>query len=286
MSGLDGQRRFFAEEVEAYCGLRTSALVDAFATVPRERFLGPGPWLIKIADGDMFGPPRATPDADPRRVCHNVAVAIDAARQLYNGHPGTIGAWIDQLELAPGARVVHVGCGTGYYTALMAHCVGPQGRVLAFEADEALAARARDNLADLVQVEVRSGTATALEGAWDAILVNAGVTHPLDAWLDALRPGARLVVPITFGSGATPIGKGAVVLVTRRQVEYEARGIGFVAIYGALGVRDDGLNDRIGAALRANPMPRLTRLRREQHEAAADCWLHGDGFCLSTSPAG
>ena len=43
---LDLRRRFFAEELEAVCKLRSPALVDAFATVPREQFLRPGPWAV------------------------------------------------------------------------------------------------------------------------------------------------------------------------------------------------------------------------------------------------
>jgi protein-L-isoaspartate(D-aspartate) O-methyltransferase len=282
MATLESYRRFFAEEVAAACGLRTAALVEAFATVPRERYLNPGPWLI----ADMFGAPRPTPDSDPRRVYHNVAIAIDPARQLFNGQPSTIGAWIDQLALEPNARTLHIGCATGYYTAVLAQCVGPGGRVVAYEADETLAARARENLTDLQWVEVRHGTAMHVEGVWDAILVNAGVTHPLDTWLDALAPGARLVVPITFAFGQTPIGKGIVSLITRRHdgVECDARAIGFVAIYGAVGVRDETLNARIGAALQSNPMPKLTRLRRDRHDPSSACWLHGNGFCLEASP--
>jgi protein-L-isoaspartate(D-aspartate) O-methyltransferase len=77
MSGLLEQRRYFAEELQAVCGLRTQALVDAFATVPREEFLPPGPWVIRSETDYVTGAPRHTPDADARRVCHNVAVAID-----------------------------------------------------------------------------------------------------------------------------------------------------------------------------------------------------------------
>src|SRR6201999_424382 len=90
---------------------------------------------------------RQTPDADPARVHHNIAVAIDADRQLFNGQPGTLGAWIDALELAPGSRVLHVGAGLGYYTAVIGECAGSAGRVLAFEVDEALAAEATRRLA-------------------------------------------------------------------------------------------------------------------------------------------
>ena len=150
------RRRFFAEELEAVCKLRSPALVDAFATVPREQFLPPGPWTV-MADSDFMSGMRLrpTPDADPARIRHNIAVAIDPTRQLFNGQPGTLGVWIDALDLAAGARVLHIGCGLGYYTAVMAHCVGPTGRVVAFEVDEALAAQARQNLASLAWVEPR-----------------------------------------------------------------------------------------------------------------------------------
>src|SRR4030095_1404898 len=77
MTALAEQRRFFAEEIEALCGLRSTALVEAFATTPRETFLPPGPWIIRSETDYLAGMPRRTPDADPRRVYHNVAIAID-----------------------------------------------------------------------------------------------------------------------------------------------------------------------------------------------------------------
>src|SRR5213595_1311136 len=132
------RRRFFAEEIEAVAKLRSPVLVDALASVPRERFLPPGPWTV-LAESDITGlapaKTRVTPDADPARVYHNIGVAIDPERQLFNGQPATLAPWIDALDLAPGARVLHVGAGLGYYTALMAACVGERGRVFALEAD-------------------------------------------------------------------------------------------------------------------------------------------------------
>ena len=191
------RRRFYAEEIEAVAKLRSRTLVDALAAVPRERFLPPGPWTV-LAEADFTGMLRAntrqTPDADPARVYHNIGVAIDPDRQLFNGQPATLAPWIDALELRPGARVLHIGCGLGYYTAVMAACVGDGGRVLAFEADAPLAETARRNLAPMPWVEVRADAAAQASGeTFDAILVNAGVTHPLDA-SDSLAPGGR---PIT-----------------------------------------------------------------------------------------
>ena len=283
MIDLDLRRRFFAEEVQACAGLRTPALVDAFATVERERFLRPGPWLMR-GEGDVGGPPRETPDADPRHVYHNVVLAIEPARQLFNGQPSTIGIWIDALGLAPGARVLHVGAGLGYYTAIIAHIVGPRGRVLAIEVDEALASEARSNLGSLGWVDVRHGNATKRFGeSFDAIVINAGATHPQDAWLDALAPAGRLVLPltVTMPPGA-PLGKGFVVLVTNDGggSEMSARVLTLVMIYSGVGIRDESMTERLGKAFMRGPVPGITRLRRDAHEPSPACWLHGGTFCL------
>ena len=55
------------------------------------------------AEGDLAGP-RSTDDADPRHVYHNVAIAIDPARNLYNGQPGLIARWLNALPVGPGER--------------------------------------------------------------------------------------------------------------------------------------------------------------------------------------
>jgi protein-L-isoaspartate(D-aspartate) O-methyltransferase len=294
MMDIELRRRFFAEELEAVCKLRTPALVDAFATVPRDQFLPPGPWTV-LADSDLnyqigSGPQRlrSTPDADPARVYHNIAVAIDPERQLFNGQPGMLGFWIDSLDLAPGARVLHVGAGLGYYTALMGECVGSGGRVLAFEVDESLAAGAARRLASRPWIELRTGDASGpLDGTFDAILVNAGVTHPLDTWLDALASGGRMMLPLTTTMPAmgSTLGKGVVVLIAKDETgALSARVITVVAVYSALGIRDTEMNDRVGKALAEGPARwmKVTRLRRDVHEPDASCWLHGPSSCLST----
>ncbi len=293
-ASLDLHRQFFAEEIEAVARLRTPALVAALAAVPRERYLPPGPWttlgdLDIVAGGVSGGPAKhvLTPDADPRRVYHNIGIAIDPARQLFNGQPSTLAAWIDALGLSAGKRVLHIGSGLGYYTAVMAHAVGASGRVVAFEVDDALAAAARQALAPYPWAELRHGDAsTPIDGSFDAILVNAGVTHPLDSWLEALAPEGKLMLPITGAMpamGAT-IGKGLAFLVTKDAADaLAARVFGFVAIYTALGIRDDALSERLGKAMMGGPQRWQTvkRLRRDAHEPADTCWLHGDRFCLS-----
>ena len=288
-SHLTDYRRFFAEEIEAVAKLRTPALVEALAAVPRERFLPPGPWTV-LAGNDFMAADSlwtmTTPDSDPRRVYHNIVVAIDAARQLFNGQPSTLTAWIDLLALVPGARVLHVGSGLGYYTALLAQSVGSSGRVVAYEVDELLAAEARQNLAYMSWVEVRHGDASAaFAETFDAILVNAGVTHPLEAWLDALAAHGRMIVPLTSTMPAmgTHIGKGLAWLLTNGDTGLAARVIGLVSIYSALGVRDDALNEKLGKAMMTGPgqWQAVTRLRRDPHEPSASCWVHMPRCCLT-----
>jgi protein-L-isoaspartate(D-aspartate) O-methyltransferase len=286
MSDLAARRRFYAEEVQMIAGLKTPALVEALATVPRERFLPPGPWTIR-SDADVAGPPRRTPDSDPRHVCHNIAIAIEAERNLYNGNPSLISLAIEALALTAGARALHIGTATGYYTALIGSCVGESGRVLALEADETLAARAQANLSSMPWIEVRHSDALSrFAEPFDGVLVNAGVTHPPATWLDALAPGGRMILPLTASMGPMGnIGKGLLLLLTAtlNPSELAVRVVTFVAIFNAVGVRDDGLNADLGRALQKMPFPPLKRLRRDPHDRSDACWLHGATFCLTTA---
>ena len=70
-------------------------------------------------------------------------VAIDETRGLNNGQPSLWASLFDQLDLKPGERVIHVGAGAGYYSAILAEIVGSTGRVRALEIDPGLAERAR-----------------------------------------------------------------------------------------------------------------------------------------------
>lgn len=293
MTALDAQRRFFAEEIETVANLRSAALVEALATVPRERFLPAGPWTVR-SEADFQSPPRQTPDADPRRVYHNVSVAIDPARQLFNGAPSLLAMAIDALALKEGDRVLHLGTGLGYYTAVMGRCVGPSGRVLGLEVDPALAADARTRLDSMpwVRIEDANGTGPFAD-PFDAILVNAGVTHPLPVWLDALAPGGRMILPLTATMpGMSIIGKGLLILVGTPGTPgtpgapgtagtYGVRVLTFVAIYSAIGLRDEDTNRALGQALQRHPFPPIKSIRRDAHEPGPSCWLHTPGACVS-----
>jgi protein-L-isoaspartate(D-aspartate) O-methyltransferase len=292
---LDEIRQYYAEEIRAVTNIQTEALVTAFAKVSREHFLGPGPWQIANPDSWQAMTPNAslkgrgtyhtTPSDDPKHLYHNVVVAIDAERKLNNGQPGSLASWIDTLELQTGNRVLHVGCGVGYYTAIIAEVIGEGGHVTGVEIDPDLAERARRNLAYLNHVEVVGGDGREFApDPADAIFINAGATQPQAVWLDSLKPGGRLILPLTVGRDETSSGMGFMLKVNREETGYAARFISPVAIFPCIGSRDVEANQRLREAMSKGTWGTVESLRREPHEASETCWLHGEDFCLSTLP--
>jgi protein-L-isoaspartate(D-aspartate) O-methyltransferase len=185
-------------------------LEGAFATVPREVFLPPGPWHIDAGCGGYI----ETPNADIRFLYQDVLVAIDKARGINDGQPSGHAHCMGLLEPQPGETLVHVGAGTGYYSAILSMLVAPGGWVAAFEFRNDLALAARRNLKALDNVAVRAGDATRLElPEADVIYVNAGVISPPVHWLMALRPGGRMFLP---WRPAADIGIGLCIARTAR----------------------------------------------------------------------
>ncbi len=101
-----------------------------------------------------------TPDDDPRRLYHNVLVALDEERGLNTGEPGLWARFFDRLGIARGSRILQIGTGSGYFTAILAELAGPDGQVEGFEVDEPLAAAAQRNLAPWPAAHVRAADAS------------------------------------------------------------------------------------------------------------------------------
>lgn len=290
MMTIEECRAFYAQEVRFAASLSTPGLVEAFAKVPREKFMGPGPWQIGSADT------RATSAAglvqmsyitveDPREVYHNVVISLDRAKDINNGQPGALGRWIDALELKPGARAYHLGCGVGYYTAIMAEVVGPQGNVVGLELQPDLAARARENLLGYANVAIEAGDGAVFDpGERDAIFVNCGVTHPQTKWLERLREGGRLVAPLTMAVNAT-IGQGLVIKIVRSNGRFTTEPVSSVGIYSARSLRDAALEPQLLKGLTTGGLLKVKSVRLDAHDAGETCVLHGREVCLSLAEA-
>jgi protein-L-isoaspartate(D-aspartate) O-methyltransferase len=273
---LGTARRAFAEELRFVGHLHSEALVRAFATVPRERFLGPGPWRIRSAmNGGQYW---TTEDADPRHVYHDVLIALDAERGINNGQPSLWAALLDQVNLSLTEQILHLGCGTGYYSAILAELVGPQGAVTAVEIDGSLAQQARGALQPWRQVTVVTADGASYQpGRVDAIVASAGVTHPLAVWLDSLKPGGRLLLPLTAEDRG-----GVMMLVIRHGAGvFAARLIRRVGFIEFAGVRDQRAQHLLKTALGRANIETVRSLRRDTHDEDGSCWLHAEGWCLS-----
>ncbi|SFO03159.1 protein-L-isoaspartate(D-aspartate) O-methyltransferase [Mesorhizobium sp. NFR06] len=191
MADPDEARRFYAKLMAAHAQSADPRIEQVFASVPREAFLGPGPWTVFAGEGRF-----QTPSADPGYIYQNVLVVLDADKGINNGEPMLHAMWIGKVEPKPGETVTHIGAGTGYYTALLARLVEPGGSVTAFELEAGLADRAKQNLAAYRNVNVIHGDAVAgpLPPS-DVIYVNAGVAAPPTAWLRRLKLGGRMIFP-------------------------------------------------------------------------------------------
>ncbi|MBV8752336.1 MAG: methyltransferase domain-containing protein [Hyphomicrobiales bacterium] len=240
--------------------------------------MGPGPWLAR----SIYEPTYVqTPTDDPIHLYQNLLFALRDEKGINNGEPCLHGQLLGALNPHQGDTVLQIGCGTGYYTAILAELVGPTGKVIGYEVDPQLAARAVDNLAPWGNVEVRcvSGVAGDLPPC-DAIYVNAGATRPVAAWLDALNDGGRVVFPLS-GTAASSTGVG--LLIKRSKDSFPAGVIGFCVFIQCQDAFDQDEASRVTAAFRSGAIwatQSLVRNDRSDETAV----LVGNGWWLSSRP--
>jgi protein-L-isoaspartate(D-aspartate) O-methyltransferase len=270
---IEAHRAFFAQLIAKRAGVAAdSELAEAFRTTPRERFVGGPPWRILTRHGFV-----EAPQDDPAFLYQDVVVSL-GTDGLNNGEPSLHAMCIATLRPRKGDRIVHVGAGTGYYTTILAKLVGERGRVDAYEIEPSLVRRAQANLAALPQVTLhaRSGAEAPLP-ACDVLYVNAGATAPLTVWLDALKPGGRLLFPLTPDEGG-----GAMLLITRLDgAVWAARFLFQAQFVGCAGARDEGEERRLEEAFRNRSWNKVKSLHRDDR-LEVSCWLAGPGWWLST----
>ncbi len=274
MDRIEAHRLFFAKLITAQAGIPPgSELAAAFASTPREQFVGPPPWKVFTRSGYV-----ETLTDDPAVLYQDVVVSLGSGGPLNNGQPTLHAFCLAALAPKKGERVVHVGAGTGYYTTLLAKLVGESGVVDAYEIEPTLAQRATDNLAAFpnVTVHARSGAEGTLP-ACDVLYVNAGATEPLAVWLDALRPMGRLLFPMTPDAGV-----GAMLLITKQEDgSFTARFLLQAQFVPCIGARNEATEQKLAEAFRNSNWTKVKSLHRND-EADDSCWCSGPGWWLST----
>jgi protein-L-isoaspartate(D-aspartate) O-methyltransferase len=156
-------------------GVRDPRVLAAVAAVPRDRFV---------------------PAAARREAAEDRPIRIGAGQTT--SQPSLIAVMLEALELTGTERVLEVGTGFGYQTALLAHLAG---EVHTIERLAELAEQARTNLAsvglDTVEVVVGDGTrGLPAHAPYDAIVVSAAAREVPTALAEQLVEGGRLVAPV------------------------------------------------------------------------------------------
>lgn len=169
--------------------VRTSVVALAMEAVPRELFT-PGSTSLE--------------EAYENRV---VVLSVDD-RGLPDStvsQPAIVALMLEQLDVQPGMRVLEIGTGSGYNTALLAELVGPTGLVVGVEVSDELASAAARRLAGMgVRAEVRAGDGwpgVADRAPFDRIVATVGVPDLSPEWIAQLAPEGRLVAPLWLRPG-------------------------------------------------------------------------------------
>jgi protein-L-isoaspartate(D-aspartate) O-methyltransferase len=155
------------------------AVAAAFEAFPREGFLREG---------------------ERRRAWYDGPLPIGEGQT--NSQPRTVRDMLRLLEAGPGMRVLDVGSGSGWTTALLGHLVGPTGEVIGVELEPTLVAFGADNVAATRQswariVRAAPGVLGVPDHApYDRILVSAEPTTLPAELVDQLADGGRLVIPV------------------------------------------------------------------------------------------
>lgn len=255
-------------------GVDDPRVIEAFGTVPRERFVGPGPWLFLGREGYV-----QSASADPALLYDDVVVALAPDKRINNGQPSLHARCLSAARICTGERVLHIGCGTGYYSAILSELVGSSGAVVAWDVEPALAESARRNLRPWTKtsVSLRSGTEAPIPES-DVIYVCAGCTQPVRSWVHALSEGGRLLFPLTPGWDY-----GGMLMITRKAGEYRANFICKCSFIPCVGGSSPAAEAALRSAFAAQGIKRVSSLHFGDGAQRGDAWFAGDDWWLSTS---
>jgi protein-L-isoaspartate O-methyltransferase len=145
--------------------------------------------------------------------------------------------------------------------------------------DQALAATASARLQEWPAVVVHPSSGIELPaGAADLIYVCAGVQRLPRAWVDGLRTGGRLGVPLTPGAG-----EGGFLLVHQlRRGVFSARFLCPARFFPCIGAQEPARVDALAHAFRSRGLAAVRSLRWLPEAPDESCWFAGDDWWLST----
>lgn len=163
-------------------GITDGRIIQAMAALPRELFVPESRRVVAYMDED---------------------IDIGSGRSLME--PMALAKLVQLAEIDPDEKVLHIGCGTGYASALLARLCQS---VIAIDADQAFVDAATANLAALQIDNAKAHKAAHADGwkaaePYDAIVLDGRVPTVPDALLQQLQDGGRLVAVVGDHAVAT-----------------------------------------------------------------------------------
>lgn len=282
---MSGVRQTYARVVLAMAGIANDApLENALAQVSREFFLPDPPWFIANANGvfEIYS-------TDPAAVYQDSLFVLDEGKNINNGSP-SLHAWaLHRLKIVQNQTVAHLGAGTGYYTAIIAHLVGKTGKVLGIEVDKQLSASALANLQDMPHVTIINGSGSAWpQEPVDAIYVNYAVTRPPVNWFLQLNEGGKLIFPLgvpaldSRGQFENFTSFAALVLVERQNQKLMAKYLTSVNFICDAGANTPEIRKEINAlerSFKSGGIERISQVRLGPQKGKAE-WYSADSWGL------
>ena len=188
-SGLQDQadklRNQLVEDLVNQGVIRSQPVRQAFGKVPRHLFVPRVDIVTAYSDQPVF-------------IRWDAGTPISSSSQ-----PRMMAIMIEQLGLEPGLRVLEIGAGTGYNAAILADIVGESGSVITVDIDQDIVDEAAGNLSKTGYDNVKCICGDGFEGfskdqPYDRIIVTVGAHDISPHWVDQLKDGGIMVVPLWF----------------------------------------------------------------------------------------